>query len=45
MTVCLKIPRLQDASLKRFPDYPKGIRVPAIVGLVTGAVVTNDSRR
>ncbi|HEY0225863.1 MAG TPA: glutathione S-transferase family protein, partial [Mycobacterium sp.] len=27
----LKIPRLQDAYFKRFPDYPKGITVPAIV--------------
>ena len=38
----LKIPRLQDAYFKRFPDYPKGITVPAIVDVPTGAVVTND---
>ncbi|BBX72132.1 hypothetical protein MSHI_00380 [Mycobacterium shinjukuense] len=38
----LKIPRLQDAYLKRFPDYPKGITVPAIVDVPSGAVVTND---
>jgi putative glutathione S-transferase len=38
----LKIPRLQDAYFKRFPDYPKGITVPAIVDIPTGAVVTND---
>jgi putative glutathione S-transferase len=38
----LKIPRLQDAYFKRFPDYPKGITVPAIVDVGTGAVVTND---
>ena len=38
----LKIPRLQDAFFKRFPDYPKGITVPAIVDVPTGAVVTND---
>ncbi|WP_422744776.1 glutathione S-transferase family protein [Mycobacterium sp. WMMD1722] len=38
----LKIPRLQDAYLKRFPDYPKGITVPAIVEVETGEVVTND---
>ena len=38
----LKIPRLQDAYLKRFPDYPKGITVPAIVDVPTGEVVTND---
>ena len=33
----LKIPRLQDAYLARFPDYPKGITVPAIVEVATGA--------
>ncbi len=38
----LKIPRLQDAYFKRFPGYPKGITVPAIVDVGTGAVVTND---
>ncbi|OBJ68060.1 glutathione S-transferase C-terminal domain-containing protein [Mycobacterium sp. 1274756.6] len=38
----LKIPRLQDAYLKRFPDYDKGITVPAIVDVPSGAVVTND---
>ncbi|MEO6792633.1 MAG: glutathione S-transferase C-terminal domain-containing protein [Mycobacterium sp.] len=38
----LRIPRLQDAYFKRFPDYPKGITVPAIVDVPTGAVVTND---
>ncbi|MFV8162379.1 glutathione S-transferase family protein [Mycobacterium sp. 134] len=38
----LKIPRLQDAYFKRDPDYPKGITVPAIVEVATGAVVTND---
>ncbi len=38
----LQIPRLQDAYFKRFPDYPKGITVPAIVDVPTGAVVTND---
>ncbi|MFY0406228.1 glutathione S-transferase family protein [Solicola sp. PLA-1-18] len=38
----LGIPRLQDAYLKRFPDYPKGITVPAIVEVATGEVVTND---
>ena len=30
----LKIPRLQDAYFKRFPDYPKGITVPAVVDVV-----------
>ena len=38
----LKIPRLKDAFLKRFPDYEKGITVPAIVDVPTGEVVTND---
>lgn len=38
----LQIPRLQDAYFKRFPEYPKGITVPAIVDVPTGAVVTND---
>lgn len=38
----LKIPRLQDAYFKRFPDYDKGITVPAIVEVSTGQVVTND---
>ncbi len=37
----LKIPRLQDAAFKRVPDYLKGIIVPAIVDVPTGAVVTN----
>jgi putative glutathione S-transferase len=38
----LGIERLQDAYLARFPDYPKGITVPAIVDVPTGKVVTND---
>ena len=38
----LQIPRLKDAYEKRFPGYPKGITVPAIVDVPTGAVVTND---
>lgn len=38
----LKIPRIKDAYLARFPDYPKGITVPAIVDVPTGGVVTND---
>ncbi|MFC9551253.1 glutathione S-transferase family protein [Rhodococcus sp. NPDC056960] len=41
----LKIPRLQDAYLARFPDYPRGITVPAIVDVPTGQVVTNDYPR
>lgn len=38
----LGIPRIQDAYFRRFPDYPKGITVPAVVDVPTGAVVTND---
>ncbi|MBC7632556.1 glutathione S-transferase C-terminal domain-containing protein [Aeromicrobium sp.] len=38
----LGIARLQEAYLKRYPDYPRGITVPAMVDLPTGQVVTND---
>ncbi|MGW0245148.1 glutathione S-transferase family protein [Nocardia goodfellowii] len=38
----LRIPRLRDAYLARFPDYPRGITVPALVDVPTGQVVTND---
>ncbi|MBT0770536.1 glutathione S-transferase C-terminal domain-containing protein [Kineosporia sp. J2-2] len=38
----LGIERIQDAYFARFPDYPRGITVPAIVDVPTGAVVTND---
>ena len=38
----LGIERLQEAFLARFPDYPKGITVPAIVEESSGQVVTND---
>ncbi|MFC3962567.1 glutathione S-transferase family protein [Nocardia jiangsuensis] len=38
----LGIPRLRDAYLARFPDYPRGITVPAVVEIATGQVVTND---
>jgi putative glutathione S-transferase len=38
----LGIPRLKDAYEKRFPGYPKGITVPALVDVPTGGVVTND---
>ncbi len=34
--------RLQEAFLARFPDYGKGITVPAIVDVPSGQVVTND---
>ncbi|WP_026918028.1 glutathione S-transferase family protein [Gordonia shandongensis] len=38
----LGIPRLQDAYFARIPGYEKGITVPAVVDVPTGAVVTND---
>jgi len=38
----LGIERLQQAFLARFPNYDKGITVPAIVDVPTGQVVTND---
>ncbi|MBR7743179.1 glutathione S-transferase C-terminal domain-containing protein [Phycicoccus sp. BSK3Z-2] len=38
----LRIPRLKDAYLERFPDYSRGITVPAVVEVATGKVVTND---
>lgn len=34
--------RLQQAYFARFPDYPRGITVPAMVDVPTKAVVTND---
>jgi len=38
----LGIERLQEAYFKRFPGYPRGITVPAIVEVESGKVVTND---
>ena len=38
----LGIERLQEAYFARFPDYPRGITVPAIVEVSTGRLVTND---
>ena len=38
----LGIPRLKDAYEERFPGYPRGITVPAIVDVPTGQVVTNN---
>ncbi|MDQ4051900.1 MAG: glutathione S-transferase C-terminal domain-containing protein [Actinomycetota bacterium] len=38
----LGIERLQEAYFKRFPDYPRGITVPAIVEVSSGKLVTND---
>lgn len=34
--------RLQQAYFARFPDYPRGITVPAVVDVPSRAVVTND---
>jgi putative glutathione S-transferase len=34
--------RLQEAFFARFPDYDRGITVPAIVDVPTGQAVTND---
>jgi putative glutathione S-transferase len=34
--------RLQQAYFARDPNYPKGITVPAVVDVPTGAVVSND---
>src|SRR5690606_3325315 len=38
----LGIHRLKEAYEARYPGYPKGITVPAIVDVPTGQVVTND---
>lgn len=38
----LGIERLQEAYFKRDPEYPRGITVPAIVDVPSGAVVTNN---
>ncbi len=38
----LGIERLQQAYFRRFPDYPRGITVPAVVDVPSGEVVTND---
>ena len=38
----LGIPRLKDAYEARFPGYPRGITVPALVEVQSGKVVTND---
>ncbi len=38
----LRISHLQQAYFARFPDYPRGITVPAMVEIATGKVVTND---
>jgi putative glutathione S-transferase len=38
----LGIERLQQAYFARFPGYPRGITVPAVVEIASGQVVTND---
>ncbi|MFN2450837.1 MAG: glutathione S-transferase C-terminal domain-containing protein, partial [Candidatus Dormibacteria bacterium] len=38
----LGIERLQEAFFRRTPGYERGITIPAIVDIPTGAVVTND---
>jgi putative glutathione S-transferase len=38
----LGIRRLQEAYFARFPDYDRGITVPAIVDVESGRLVTND---
>lgn len=38
----LGIERLQQAYFARFPDYPRGITVPAVVEVESGKVITND---
>jgi glutathionyl-hydroquinone reductase len=38
----LSTPRLKDAYEARFPGYPRGITVPAVVDVPSGRVVTND---
>ncbi len=38
----LGIERLQEAYFARFPDYPRGITVPAMVEVESGQLVTND---
>ncbi|GAB2905178.1 glutathione S-transferase family protein [Neomicrococcus lactis] len=34
--------RLQENYFKRYPDYPRGITVPAMVDIPSGGVVTNN---
>lgn len=38
----LGIERLQQAYFARFPNYPRGITVPAMIDIGPGEVVTND---
>lgn len=38
----LGLHKLQEAFFNRYPDYPRGITVPAIVEVASKSVVTND---
>jgi putative glutathione S-transferase len=38
----LGIERLEEAYRARFPDYDRGVTVPALVEIASGQVVTND---
>lgn len=38
----LGIERLQEACFARYPGYPRGITVPAMIDIPNGQVVTND---
>jgi putative glutathione S-transferase len=40
----LGVGKLRDCYFHRYPDYPKGITVPALVDIESKAVVTNDFR-
>lgn len=40
----LGVGKLRDCYLRRYPDYPKGITVPALVDVASREVVTNDFR-
>ncbi len=41
----LDIPRIKDAYEKAMPGYSRGITVPCLVDVPSGAVVTNDYKR
>lgn len=41
----LGIHKLKEAYERRFPGYPKGITVPAVVDIPTGEVATNDYKQ
>ena len=41
----LEIPRIKDAYEKAVPGYLRGITVPCVVDVPTGAVITNDFKQ